>query len=57
MTTNAAAMGVTTSAPGQWVLDVLVYSYVHGTDPPTGILDLQNLIYPGKASSDAPPAK
>jgi LysM repeat protein len=57
MTTNAAAMGVTPSAPGQWVLDVLVYSYVDGTDQATGILDLQNQIYPGKPSSDAPLAE
>jgi LysM repeat protein len=46
MKTNATAMGITPAAPGQWVLDVLVYSYVDGTDQPTGILDIQNQIYP-----------
>ena len=46
MSTNAAAMGITPSAPGKWVLDVLVYSYVEGTDQPIGILNIQNQIFP-----------
>lgn len=50
MTTNASAMGITPQAPGQWVLDVLVYSYVDGTDQPTGILDIQNQIFPARAA-------
>jgi len=33
-------MGITAAAPGQWVLDVLVYSHVDGTDKLTGILDI-----------------
>lgn len=46
MQANASAMGITPQAPGVWVLDVLVYSYVDGTDQPTGILDIQNQIFP-----------
>ncbi|MGM3168616.1 LysM peptidoglycan-binding domain-containing protein [Dickeya chrysanthemi] len=46
MSTNAAAMGITPQAPGKWVLDVLVYSYVEGTDQPIGILNIQNQIFP-----------
>ncbi|WP_233968917.1 LysM peptidoglycan-binding domain-containing protein [Pectobacterium polaris] len=46
MQSNASAMGITPQAPGVWVLDVLVYSYIVGTDQPTGILDIQNQIFP-----------
>lgn len=46
ITGNAAQMGITPKAPGQWVLDVLVYSYVDGADKLTGILDIQNQTYP-----------
>lgn len=46
MTNSAEQMGITAAAPGQWVLDVLVYSYVEGADKLTGILDIQNQIYP-----------
>jgi LysM repeat protein len=49
---QASAMGITPSASGRWVIDVLVYSYqdqsqIESGQPPTPLLDIQNQVYSG----------
>jgi hypothetical protein len=49
MKTNADAAGIPLPSPGQYVVDLLVYTMsddTTGIKPPQPLLDLQNLIYP-----------